>query len=360
MELSTGAESIIMRENNNIVGICRYILVFILFTQSIFSGQLNRTSGLYDLDGDGRKEVLIISSSDRKAVLVELQNESISDTLWSYILPKGTYFTDVSVIDIDRNGQPDLVGTSKIDINSNNTGWLYVFEGTSGGFSEYIRIPSQWAIQCPDGLSTKESMMLGTAGLTAGLAVDSIKNTCDIKDAKVVVSGATGGVGSIGVNLLSHLGAEVTAISGKIDEKRFLKKLGATEIIERNHFIKATKLPLNKGMYNAALDVVGGSMLSSILSSMYQNGIITVCGNVGGPKFETTVFPFILRGNSLVGIDSANSPIDKRKMIWKHFSSDWKLDGLEKYSKIVDLENLIPEIKNILAGKQMGRIILKL
>lgn len=231
---------------------------------------------------------------------------------------------------------------------------------TSGGFSEYIRIPSQWAIQCPDGLSTKESMMLGTAGLTAGLAVDSIKNTCDIKDAKVVVSGATGGVGSIGVNLLSHLGAKVTAITGKIDEKRFLKKLGATEIIERDHFIKATKLPLNKGIYNAALDVVGGSMLSSILSSMYQNGIITVCGNVGGPKFETTVFPFILRGNSLVGIDSANSPIDKRKMIWKHFSSDWKLDGLEKYSKIVDLENLIPEIKNILAGKQTGRIILKL
>jgi len=231
---------------------------------------------------------------------------------------------------------------------------------TSGGFSEYIRIPNQWAIQCPDGLSTKESMMLGTAGLTAGLAVDSIKNTCDIKDAKVVVSGATGGVGSIGVNLLSHLGAKVTAITGKIDEKRFLKKLGATEIIERDHFIKATKLPLNKGMYNAALDVVGGSMLSSILSSMYQNGIITVCGNVGGPKFETTVFPFILRGNSLVGIDSANSPIDKRKMIWKHFSSDWKLDGLEKYSKIVDLENLIPEIKNILAGKQTGRIILKL
>jgi putative YhdH/YhfP family quinone oxidoreductase len=231
---------------------------------------------------------------------------------------------------------------------------------TSGGFSEYIRIPSQWAIQCPDGLSTKESMMLGTAGLTAGLAVDSIKNTCDIKDAKVVVSGATGGVGSIGVNLLSHLGAEVTAITGKMDEKRFLKKLGATEIIERNHFIKATKLPLNKGMYNAALDVVGGSMLSSILSSMYQNGIITVCGNVGGPKFETTVFPFILRGNSLVGIDSANSPIDKRKIIWKHFSSDWKLDGLEKYCKIVDLENLIPEIKNILAGKQTGRIILKL
>ena len=136
MELSKGAESIMMRENNNIIASCGYILVFILFTQSVFSGQLNRTSGLYDFDGDGRKEVLIISSSDRKAVLVELQDESISDTLWSYILPEGTYFTDVSVVDIDRNGQPDLVATSKIDINSNNTSWLYVFEGTMGGFSE--------------------------------------------------------------------------------------------------------------------------------------------------------------------------------------------------------------------------------
>ena len=125
-----------MRENNNIISVCVYILVFILCTGTVFSGQLNRTSGLYDLDGDGRKEVLIISSSDRKAVLVELQNKSISDTLWSYTLPKGTYFTDVSVVDIDRNGQPDLIATSKININSNNTGWLYVFQGTANSFSE--------------------------------------------------------------------------------------------------------------------------------------------------------------------------------------------------------------------------------
>ena len=125
-----------MRENNNIISICGYILACILCTESIFAGQLNRTSGLYDLDGNGRKEVLIISSSDRKAVLVELQDKSIGDTLWSYTLPKGTYFTDVSVIDIDSNGQPDLVATSKISIDSKNTGWLYVFQGTTTGFSD--------------------------------------------------------------------------------------------------------------------------------------------------------------------------------------------------------------------------------
>ena len=125
-----------MRENNNIISICGYILACILCTESIFAGQLNRTSGLYDLDGDGRKEVLIISSSDRKAVLVELQDKSIGDTLWSYTLPKGTYFTDVSVIDIDSNGQPDLVATSKISVDSKNTGWLYVFQGTTTGFSD--------------------------------------------------------------------------------------------------------------------------------------------------------------------------------------------------------------------------------
>ena len=125
-----------MRENNKIISIWGYISTCILCAQTVFSGQLNRTSGPYDLDNDGRKEVLIISSSDRKAVLVEFQDKSISDTLWSYTFPEGTYFTDVSVIDIDSNGQPDLIATSKISIESKSTGWLYVFQGTTSGFSE--------------------------------------------------------------------------------------------------------------------------------------------------------------------------------------------------------------------------------
>lgn len=125
-----------MRENNKIISIWGYISTCILCAQTVFGGQLNRTSGPYDLDNDGRKEVLIISSSDRKAVLVEFQDKSISDTLWSYTFPEGTYFTDVSVIDIDSNGQPDLIATSKTSIESKSTGWLYVFQGTTHGFSE--------------------------------------------------------------------------------------------------------------------------------------------------------------------------------------------------------------------------------
>ena len=231
---------------------------------------------------------------------------------------------------------------------------------TSGGFSEYIRIPSQWAVQCPNGLSTKESMMLGTAGLTAGLAVHSMKNLCDIKSSKIVVSGATGGVGSIGINLLSNLGAKVTAITGKMDKKNLLEELGASTVLDRGHFVDTTRLPLDQGKYHAALDVVGGTMLSSILARMTTNGVIVACGNVGGPKFKTTVFPFILRGNSLIGIDSANATINSREIIWKHFCKDWKLNEIEKFSKIVDLENIVPEIRKILAGKQTGRIILEL
>ncbi len=126
-----------MRENNNnIIQICGYIITCILSVQFIFGGQLNRTSGLYDLDEDGRKEVLIINGSDRKALLVELKDESFSDTLWSYTLPLGTYFTDVLVIDIDSNGQPDLVATSKLSVENKNTGWLYIFKGTTSGFSK--------------------------------------------------------------------------------------------------------------------------------------------------------------------------------------------------------------------------------
>ena len=180
-----------------------------------------------------------------------------------------------------------------------------------------------------------------------------------LNKSKAVVSGATGGVGSIGVKLLSQLGADVTAITGKIDKKSWLKELGASKVLDRKRFIDSTDHPLNKGKYDIALDVVGGRILSSIIASMNYGGIITTCGNVGGPNFETSVFPFILRGNSLIGIDSADCSIEKKKMIWENFSSKWRLNGLEKNSKIVSLKNMIPEIDEILNGNQTGRVVLK-
>tara|TARA_B100001996_G_scaffold81282_2_gene59993 strand:- start:701 stop:1693 length:993 start_codon:yes stop_codon:yes gene_type:complete len=231
---------------------------------------------------------------------------------------------------------------------------------TSGGFAEYIRVPSKWALKCPDKLSTKDAMMLGTAGLTAGLAVAEMENKCDIKNSKVIVSGATGGVGSIGVNLLSHLGANVTAITGKIESKNYLMDLGAIEVIDRDEFIDSTNFPLNKGVYNAALDAVGGKILSCIIASMDYDGVVTACGNVGGVGFDTTVFPFILRSNRLIGIDSAGCSMVKRKLVWENFSSAWKLNGLDRMIKTVDLDDIIPEIQTILKGKQVGRILLEL
>ncbi|OUX31260.1 MAG: hypothetical protein CBE24_05490 [bacterium TMED264] len=231
---------------------------------------------------------------------------------------------------------------------------------TSGGFAEYIQVPSSWALKCPDSLSTKDSMILGTAGLTAGLCIEEIEKHIAINNLKVIVSGSTGGVGSIAVKLLSLMGAKVTAITGKKTSDQYLNNLGSSKIIQREEFVNSTRLPLSKGVYDAAVDTVGGNILSTILACMKYNGIITACGNVAGANFATSVFPFILRSNHLIGIDSATCPITIRERIWKKFSTSWNLKNLDQIYKVVDLSSLGKEIKKILRGKQVGRILVRL
>jgi len=231
---------------------------------------------------------------------------------------------------------------------------------TPGGFSQYIRVPHSWVIKCPSKLSLKEAMMIGTAGITAGLSINTISQKLQIKNLHVLVSGASGGVGSLAVNILSSLGASVTAVTGKDTSHEFLESLGASHIISRSNFLKETKFPLNKGIYDAAIDVVGGNVLSSILAKMRYGGIVIACGNVSSPKFKTTVFPFILRGNSLIGIDSAEASLDEKESVWVNFSNKWGTTNLKKICKIVNLENLVPEIDKILIGKQKGRVVVKL
>ena len=231
---------------------------------------------------------------------------------------------------------------------------------TSGGFAEYIRVPSSWAVKCPESLSTKESMMIGTAGLTAGLCLEEIEKHKSLKNLEVIVSGATGGVGSIAIKLLSNMGAKITAVTGKKNEHKFLYDLGSSKIIQRKELIESTRLPLSKGLYDAAVDVAGGNILTNIIASMKYNGTITACGNVAGPKFETTVFPFILRGNRLIGIDSATCSIPLREKIWNNFSNKWKLKNLDNICKVIDLSNLNNEIEKILSGKQIGRVVVKI
>ena len=234
---------------------------------------------------------------------------------------------------------------------------------TSGGFGEYIRVPSNWAVHLPKGLTAKQSMSLGTAGLTAGLsihALDSFREYTGLKDTKSVVSGATGGVGSISVMLLSKLGSEVTAVTGKNDQSDFLHTIGASNILSREELAKTARKPIGKSLWDVGVDVASGEILSLLLTSLSPGGAVACSGRVGGPSFESSIFPFILRGNALIGIDSVEIPLKDKDHIWEHFAHDWVLEGLDKITKEVSLDNLEVEIKRILSGNQVGRVLVKI
>ena len=227
-----------------------------------------------------------------------------------------------------------------------------------GGFGELVQIPDQWVIPLPDNLSLLNSMSLGTAGLTAGACVKKILEAKPSSDMPILVSGATGGVGSIALNLLSKLGFEVHAITGKPNQIKILKKMGASTIIDRRNFMVEPIKPLDKAMYSAGIDTVGGDILSKMLSMISSHGSVACCGNVAGMKFTSSVFPFILRGISLIGIDSAESDINFKKQIWNLFSENWSLN-LDDYSKVVQLDYIENEITAILNGEQIGRVVIK-
>jgi len=234
---------------------------------------------------------------------------------------------------------------------------------TSGGFGEYIRVPSSWAVHLPKGLTAKESMSLGTAGLTAGLsihALDSFREYTGLKNTKSVVSGATGGVGSISVMLLSKLGSEVTAVTGKNDQSDFLHTIGASNILSREELAETARKPIGKSLWDVGVDVVSGEILSLLLTSLSPGGAVACSGLVGGPSFESSIFPFILRGNALIGIDSVEIPLKDKDHIWEHFAHDWALEGLDKITKEVSLDNLEVEIESILSGNQVGRVLVKI
>ncbi len=234
---------------------------------------------------------------------------------------------------------------------------------TSGGFGEYIRVPSNWAVHLPKGLTAKQSMSLGTAGLTAGLsihALDSFREYTGLKDTKSVVSGATGGVGSISVMLLSKLGSEVTAVTGKNDQSDFLHTIGASNILSREELAKTARKPIGKSLWDVGVDVASGEILSLLLTSLSPGGAVACSGLVGGPSFESSIFPFILRGNALIGIDSVEIPLKDKDHIWEHFAHDWALEGLDKITKEVSLDNLEVQIESILSGNQVGRVLVKI
>ncbi|MFC6859915.1 YhdH/YhfP family quinone oxidoreductase [Zunongwangia atlantica] len=231
---------------------------------------------------------------------------------------------------------------------------------TNGGFGQYIKVPGEWALRLPINMTMKESVVIGTAGLTAGICVSKLTKLITPKDGKVVVSGATGGVGSLAIYILNKLGYTVVAITGKVSETEYLKKLGASEILMRNEIENYKNKPLLKSKFAGAIDTLGGVILQNIIKSTSHYGAITCCGNVASPNLELTVFPFILKGVSLIGIDSQNYPIKYRIEIWNKFAEEWKIDHeLIAYSEI-NLDQLQDKISLLLSGKSKGRTIVNL
>jgi len=231
---------------------------------------------------------------------------------------------------------------------------------TSGGFGEYISVPSGWAVKLPQGLSLRDSMGYGTAGLTAALCLLRLMAGGLNKDSgEVLVTGATGGVGSIAVAILAKLGFNVVAATGKANETEYLTQLGAKAVISREEANDTSGRPMQKGRWAGVVDTVGGNILATALKSAKYGGLVAACGNAMSADLSVSVFPFILRGVSLLGVDSVEIPMRARQMAWNKLAGEWSVD-LARIVSEVSLDALSPEIDKILKGGVRGRIVVDL
>lgn len=230
---------------------------------------------------------------------------------------------------------------------------------TAGGFGEFIRVPASWVVKRPSGLSLNEAMIIGTAGFTAALCVEKLlTNGLDTSQGQVLVTGASGGVGSFAVALLSQLGFDVVAMTGSESAHGFLRELGASQIIGREEYTQPGPKPLSKELWAGAVDAVGGDILFNIVKSLKYGGSVACCGLVASPQFQATVFPFILRGVNLLGVDSVNLPLAHKRQLWNKLATNWKPSGLARLETQVGMSGLDAALKTVLAGKSTGRLVL--
>ena len=229
---------------------------------------------------------------------------------------------------------------------------------TAGGLGQMIAIPADWALPCPEALSLKEAMIYGTGGLTAALSIQKLEKTgAKPSDGPVAVSGATGGVGTISIAILSQLGYESIAFSGKPEQSEHLKELGATEVRHRDTINEVGNRPVGRPLWANAIDTVGGDYLANLLKQTKPGGAVTTCGLAASASFSMTVLPFITRAVSLLGIDSVFIPLEDKKAIWQRVATDMKLPNLEQYAEEITLEQTPEYLDRFIDGKAVGRYV---
>ena len=232
---------------------------------------------------------------------------------------------------------------------------------TDGAFAEYIRVPASWVVPLPKDLSLLESMIIGTAGLTAGIGLYKMEKMGQKPEqGPIVISGATGGVGSMAIGILAKAGYQVIASSGKPEMADYLRGLGAHQIVDREFINDDSNRPLMKPGWAGAIDTIGGNTLATLVKGCQSEGNVAACGLVSSPVLPTTVFPFILNGVNLIGIDSATYPREDRLYVWEKLASDWRIQDLESLSTICSLEALDPYIDAMLKGDSKGRVVVRM
>ncbi|MGO4694129.1 oxidoreductase [Paenibacillus sp. 2TAB26] len=230
-----------------------------------------------------------------------------------------------------------------------------------GGFSEYARVPAEWTIKLPQGLSMKEAMILGTAGFTAALSVyELVQNGIRPEDGPILVTGATGGVGSIAAAIAAKLGYEVAASTGKLDKQQYLLDLGVKRILPREELLSGSKQPLDKQIWAGAIDCVGGETLTAVLSQLKYGGAVAASGLTGGAGLSMTVYPFIIRGVRLIGIDSVMAGMEIRSKIWALLADAYKPSMLGELFWEISLDQVSHQVATLLNGQAKGRAIVKL
>ncbi|ADG91779.1 quinone oxidoreductase, YhdH/YhfP family [Arcobacter nitrofigilis DSM 7299] len=309
-------------------------------------------SGLKDIDIPtiGENEVLIkatYSSLNYKDALSSVGNPGVTRNF--------PHVTGIDVAGVVEKSNSDKFSVGeKVLVTGYDLGM-----NTDGGHQEFVKVPDSWVVKIPDTITDREIMTYGTAGLTAALSVNELLNN-GITEGNILVTGATGGVGSIAISILHKLGFNTTAISGKEDKIPFLKDLGASEVILRSEFDVENKRPMGSEKFDGVIDTVGGNILAEALKIVRYDGVVTCCGLTSSFELNTNVFPFILRGVRLIGIDSVECKIEKKIAAWEKIASEFKIENLEQLTNEISLDNIKDAYDALLKGKASGRFLVKI